>query len=351
MNLRARRVHQTGFRRISAIGGIVDGLSLRNGDRHVDFFVVSPLLMGQGRRCRRILAQHHGEFLRAVRVFRRALHQSQRLGVVALLLIDLDQIPVSARMRRRDVLNQRLVDGNRFVCPAELRVGLPHQHQRIDVVRLALDGNAQHVQRAGKVRLLKQLPTQCHICVRVGNRPAPRRHQALPVLRSKEHVAAGGADEQREQHNDKHHTHEPLVRLAVDRRVHQCGPRVNLAADVIRCAADVADLRLSPGCLLAQTNRDAAGAVRFISRAFRSLRRGYGPPLCLTGLLSFVFDLICIRGNAPRDAHRFARFREIGVGLSAPEYPLHGRAARTYANGIGQLPSAVWTNHEGSSSL
>ena len=307
--------------------------------------------MGQGRRCRRILAQHHGEFLRAVRVFRRALHQGQRLGVVALLLIDLDQVPISARMSRRDVLNQRLVDGNRLVRPAELRVGLAHQHQRIDVVRLSFDGNAKHVQRSGKVRLLKQLPAQRHIRVCVGNRPAPRRHQALPVFCPKEHVAAGGADEQCQQHDDKHHAHEPLVRLAVDRRVHQRGTRVHLAADVIRCAANMAHLRLRPGRLLAQADRDAAGAVRLFRRAFRLLRCGYGPPLCLSGLLSFVFDLICIRGNAPRNAHRFARLREISVGLSAPEHPLHGRAARTYANGIGQLPTAVWTNHEGSSSL
>ena len=255
--------------------------------------------MGQRRRCRRVLAQHDGKLLRAVRVFRGALHQGQRLCVVALFLIDLDQISVSARMCRRDVLNQRFVDGNRLIRSAELRVRLTHQHQRIDVLRLAFDGNAQHFQRPGEIRLLKQLPAQRHVCVRIGNRPAPRCHQALSVLRPKEHVAAGRADEQREQQDDKYHPHEPLVRLAIDWRIHQRGPRVYLAANMIRRATYMAHLRLCPCGLLAQANRDAAGAVRLFGCAFRTLWCRFGAPLGFCSLLSFVFDLICIRGHAP----------------------------------------------------
>ncbi len=46
-----------------------------------------------------VFAQHHIKLLRAVGLFRRLPHQCKRLGVIALILIDLNQVSVCARMR------------------------------------------------------------------------------------------------------------------------------------------------------------------------------------------------------------------------------------------------------------
>ena len=94
---RPRRINQARFRWICAIRGIINGFALRNGDGHINFFTISSGGFRQRRRSRRIFAQHHVKFLRSS-LFRRHLHQCQRFGVIAFILINLDEISIRIRI-------------------------------------------------------------------------------------------------------------------------------------------------------------------------------------------------------------------------------------------------------------
>ena len=154
MQARPLRVYQAGFGGISAIRGIIHRLSLRDADGHVKLLGISPCCFRKHRRGRRVFAQHHIKLLCAVGLFRRLPHQRKRLGVISLILIDLNQVSVCARMRGRDIVNQRFINRLGFINAVKLRIGLRHQNERIDVFRLAVNRDLQRLNGAGVICLI-----------------------------------------------------------------------------------------------------------------------------------------------------------------------------------------------------
>ena len=131
--------------------------------------------------------------------------------MVSLILINFDEVAVCARMGRRNVIDERFIDGFCLVDTSQLRVGLRHQNQRIHILRLSVHRNLQGAERARIVRLIDQFLAEGHIGIRSGNFPTPLCHELLTVFCLKEHVPACRYHEERQQQNDNQHMYHSLM--------------------------------------------------------------------------------------------------------------------------------------------
>ena len=353
MDLESRLIDQAGFRRIRAVDRIIDRLPFGNLDRDVDLFRIAAFGIRKFGRLWRILTKHDLEFLRAVRILRSRFHQRQRFRIVAFILVNLDQIPVSARMRGRNLIDQRRIYRLCILHKPKLCIGLSHENQCVHIIRLTLNGDLQFLKRTGKIGLLIQFASQRYISVCAGDRPSPCRHHPLAVLRLEEHISAGRHDKQRQQQNHKQHPKEPLMRFPVDWRIHERRSCVRFPSSLAGSPPDSACVRHIPCLLFAQSDRDIAGAaLLFPDRNI--LIRHAGCHRIHSDLIAFALSLFAhfalLRTYTPRNPDRLGRFRNISIAVSSSEYALYSGTSRTDPGCIRQFPTTVWTDHGSRSS-